>query len=438
MRGHTQATLGKTGIFVAARLALALGTLAVHAQDSGGDPAGNREILKTIKLYIGKSDVPSDAKNYEDELTDYSDDGKGHRRCPKYMFIGNKTPIFIEGRGEAGMRQVNIKVTSQTDSAGVRMALFETGASTGIYRNVTSYAHGSSTNIVCLKAQGEVSRGLRIAIKDEELLTVTVIGVMSDPDQTNQLSTSVMVDRAECGVAGYSYTKSSPQQRVLANNLKNITDLVSMLIADGWESIYRASDDAANAWCLVEDFEITTDAGKADAADLVYWSGHGGVKKCGFLRSDTAKTVAFLTYDNAGLGDTDANWAIFDSCDFFTANLADFKKLCGHGLRLACGYASPSPMDDEGKAAFFMARLREGKTIKDAWCLTVKEYPPKMDSPVVIGVVVGVKALDCGNDSIVSVTKNCSLSPIKISRAPSGNDGFNIICQQAVVPPYSY
>jgi hypothetical protein len=207
----------------------------------------------------------------------------------------------------------------------VEITLKETAPKSGIYRNVV----GEWSELLYL---GEESGGApaRVKVVDEELLTFRLVSD-SGYGADVQAEYQVMADRAECGSGYYNYV-DVPDWPQIHSTTDIHNDFIKMLTdtkagydkPDAAPVLWSTYEGAGDAVCRKSHYAEPTDANKADAADIVIWSGHGSDRDtpnnyyCLFL--DINKNLEKLHHDDVKLGNTDAEWAIFQTCRFLNTS----------------------------------------------------------------------------------------------------------------------
>jgi hypothetical protein len=149
----------------------------------------------------------------------------------------------------------------------------------------------------------------------------------------------------------------------------------------------------------------------ADAVDLTSWSGHSTVGKVdGWHFFYENKKCVGLVRSATGLGNADADWAIFDTCNSLYASVEDLKNQlltdgrCAHMFLGFWNSAGWSTWTDQGE--YFAKRLKE-VSIKQAWFdyCHYRQYP---------GTYVRVfYAEDCKDESLAGP------GPIEVRRDPT-------------------
>ena len=409
----------------------------------------------SIRLYLGEDpDGEIDgACNFTNELTDYPKT-ETHSRSPKYMFRRSDV-IFVEVRGidPAGV-DLNeyLSVYSATEEENKYIPLKETGTDTGIYRNVIS---GWTDGALRLTHKGANDTDLRISVKDEEVL---YFHIKKTGDGHSPALKDIMVDRAEVGAAGLEYKDLDGYDRLYStvtcaeDFIKYLKNPLGNATITSFTPVYDAHSDTT---CKKEDFTSVKDSSRADAADIVSWSGHGtniGGSKyyCIFLKGDEDE-VDKLYQDNVGLGNTDAEWAIFNSCRFLNTSTeaedgdngpgvkqedidAELKKICKNGLHIVCGFKTRMNMGySPSISKEFIDELNSGSTIVEAWKETARKCTKKNAGEITIGRIFGLKT--SLSQSFVPDNDN-GIYPIRIvSRDPNSTDKYEVLGTTRVQNP---
>jgi hypothetical protein len=404
-----------------------------------------------IEVFIGQSDDINDEANFTVKLVDYPAEGQ-RPRCPKYMY-GKDHPLFIQAKNlPAGqgtlLRQV--RVTSESDSSELEITLKETGTNTGVYRNVV----GTWSDLLYV---GDATQGgpKRVKVTNEEVVTFKLASHGGVGDYDTLAKCDVMIDRAECGSGYFNYV-DVPNWPVLNSTTDIHRDFVQMLTKtkDGYTkpagapvcwATYAAAGDAN---CRQEHYASAADAQSADAADLVIWSGHGtdfgstSGYYCAFL--DANKNIVQLHHNDVALGNTDAEWAIFETCRFLnTANeesngpghgtatdatiVAELKQMFS-GLHLVMGYKTKCRVwghfaerlincssCDQGSEH----GLDQGTTIRFSFARSTRHCP--MQDQDMVPRVFGAES--CLGDKLYS-DQGKKLAPVPLSRDPLATDTY--------------
>ena len=418
------------------------GTAAFHWSAKMGKPI--------LEVFIGQSDQVNDEANFEVMLTDYPAEG-GRPRNPKYLF-GKEAPIFIQVRNiEPGQGTLlrRVRASSESDPVYVEITLKETAPQSGIYRNVV----GEWSELLYL---GEESGGspAHLEVIDEEVITFRLVSD-SGVDADVQAEYQVMADRAECGSGYYNYVDAPPWPQL--NSTTDIhNDFIQMLTdtkggydkPDAAPVLWSTYEGAGDAVCRKSHYASPTDSDKADAADIVIWSGHGTDTDtpndyyCAFL--DVSKNTQKLHHGDVQLGNTDAEWAIFQTCRFLntskeesngpghgTATDEDIEtelKQMFAGCHLVMGYKTKMLM-----YAHFAEKLMscincnqgtdhgldQGFTIPMAFSRATRHCP--MQDQDMVPRIFG--ADDCWGDTLYPEGAK-KLEPILLSRDPLATDGY--------------
>jgi len=126
--------------------------------------------------------------------------------------------------------------------------------------------------------------------------------------------------------------------------------------------LWSTYEGAGDAVCRKSHYAEPTDVNKADAADIVIWSGHGSDSGtpnnyyCLFL--DINKNLEKLHHDDVKLGNTDAEWAIFQTCRFLNTSKEESNGP-GHGT------ATDEDIETELKQMFAGCHLVMGYKTKN-------------------------------------------------------------------------
>jgi len=405
----------------------------------------------SLEVFIGQSDQIFDEANFEVMLTDYPAEGE-RQRNPKYMF-GKEDPVFIQVRNiEPGQGTLlrRIRVSSESAPSYVEITLKETATDSGVYRNVA----GEWSDLLYL---GEESGGAptHVGVIDEEVIKfqlVTSSGEYADI----QAEYHVMVDRAECGSGYYNYI-DVPKWPQLNSTTDIHNDFLGMLTdtkagyskPDPAPILWSTYAGAGDAVCRKNDYAEPTDTDKADAADIIIWSGHGtdtGTPNnyyCAFL--DASKNIQKLHHSDVRLGNADAEWAIFQTCRFLNTSkeesngpghgtatdediINELKQMFA-GCHLVCGYKTKNRM-----YAHFAEKLiscincDQGSdhgldvgSIMEIAFIRATRHCPMRDQDMYPRIFV---AVDCRPDWLYSEgTKK--LAPVTLSRDPLPTDNYH-------------
>jgi Family of unknown function (DUF6345) len=421
----------------------------------GSPKTGTAEVaVASMTLYVGRSEqniVESD-DNFVTELTDY-EQTETHPRSPLFIF-GEPNPIFIEVTGlpaGLGILEKCVQVSSESDPVGVALSLNEVPGKPGTYRNVIA---GWTSNKLLLGTKSGSVRGQVIRIKTtrREVLTFTL-----NQAGTMPVSKNVMVERGRTGAGYFTYNdidicpygKRKSTKPIAEGFVAGFRQATSVPTSRPyWPCAYLGAGDAV---CRIGDYMNPTDSDKADAASIIMWVGHGTAEQnagkwdyyCVFINETGMEK---LHHDDVGLGDTLANWAIFHSCRFLNTDgeaedgpndgltvdpdavNAELKKMCGHGMRLVCGWKTRMYMKP-GLGAYFAERLQEGDDIADAWIATSMVFPREDENKVSIARVFGAEA--CANDNVVPITDSPMAPVILCPRDPVPADSYSVLQELA-------
>jgi hypothetical protein len=401
-----------------------------------------------LQVFIGQSDEINDEANFYIRLTDYPADGERPRN-PRYIF-GKRSPIFIQVsnyKQGLGILEDRVLAMSRDGQWGqwIDVALKE--VEPGVYRNVKD----DWNDCLYLGEESAISPQRTIKVVDEDVLTF----ILKEPDGIDPETVAeveVMVDRAECGAAYYTYGWGTTGWRALKRTKDNAENFLSELQSESQRPVFwQTYTGLGNGNCKLSQFAQGTDATQADAADIVIWNGHGDITSdyyCAFLKPGSlyGYTTDPLFHSGVGLGDTDTEWVIFNTCRFLNTNVetADgvndppvpaaqidplLKQMFQHGLHLACGFKTKMRMHPDISKKF-IEEVRLGHTIVDAW-LVACALGQKHDGGVTIGRVFGAKA--CINETFYT---EHLLDPIVVQRDPLPTDEYGVL-GEIVIPPYN-
>jgi hypothetical protein len=162
----------------------------------------------------------------------------------------------------------------------------------------------------------------------------------------------------------------------------------------------------------------------ADAVDLTSWSGHSNYRFPGWHFFRENNSCIGLVQSATGLGNTDADWVIFDTCLSLNTSLQDMKNQLltdGRCAHMFLGFWNCSSWDWPDQGEYFAKRLNE-TTIKQAW-FDYCQYKQR------VGTTVRVfYALDCNDESLAGP------GPIEIRRDPTKDSVWTY--KDYTRPPY--
>lgn len=157
-------------------------------------------------------------------------------------------------------------------------------------------------------------------------------------------------------------------------------------------------------------------------------------------------TTDRLYQHNVGLGNGDADWAVFNTCRFLNSYHENqdgrndepvdqlrieglLKQMCRKGLHLVCGWKTRMDMNP-GMGQYFVERLRARDFIKDAWIATTRQHP--RTNGWSIGRVFGAE--NSKYDYLCPFIES-ALSPVLLSRDPLDTDSFAVVAEYALYNP---
>ncbi|MEM7247038.1 MAG: DUF6345 domain-containing protein [Acidobacteriota bacterium] len=377
--------------------------LDTHTSPDGDNKrpsSGRIEILEVRSLTPGQLVAYVDA-GFSTKLEDWPEE-EGRSRSPKALF-GNDDPIYLRlerpGGDPGSAEDVAVRVTSESDPAGLVVLLRETAVDSNIYDNVTAPGE-------LLYLDRETSEGSndRIKILDEEVLSFTVIDEPS-------LNLEVMVDRGEHGEEWQSRygTYSCSRRPVLPTLVFSpwTSREWGLGLAEhrpGWERAFANGDlDSREAH-----WSAATDEQHVDSVDIAWWTGHGvGHSEVipyldFFVDQDCSAFGAMddhLRQDEASFGETDVEYLVFNTCNFLRTSpdlpieeqVAELQRMMG-GAHLLLGYGSSMKVyrDAGGRFAFYVDRF----TLQDAWFEQARDFQWHNNDPTTVRVFGAVDRLN--------------------------------------------
>jgi hypothetical protein len=327
-----------------------------------------------VNFTVVKLEVFTDS-SYTNPLVDWPINGD-RPRSPKYLF-GENDPIYVQVDNLGTDPQIAepiydfVKVTSESEGLAL-VHLKETGLDTQVFRN-NSVVNDQLQLLYLDEESCTTAEGHKIKVIDEEVLTFSL---EIQPGSDNYVTCkTVMVDRAEVGTEWQDdydpkCTCTPPLWDLLASNFGyGLFQYIGGEPALVWfkdESFRNADyDSQINHWLA------DSDSSHADAVDLTSWSGHNHYKFPGLHFFREGANCIGLVRAATNLGDTDADWVIFDTCTYLNASETTLKadllnsERCPH---LFCGFVDTATWNKPFQGYYFAQYLtKKNMTIKEAW-----------------------------------------------------------------------
>jgi len=342
-------------------------------------------------------------------------------RSPKYIF-GEDDPIYVQVKNigtdpnVAESKDAAVAVISQSSDY-IYLDLKETGVDTQIFRN----SEAERGELLYLSTEDNddyptTTDPDKITVMNEEVM---YFYLRIPPGGTAyKRSVDVMVDRAEIGVEYQEkyvlYYSCNPKWPNIASDRfgQQLFDNIGGEPNLVWFKNFCNPD----IYSLPCHWHENTDTCFADSVDMTSWSGHRGSswRSMHIFKKDHSCDKFLLM--NTNLGNTDADWIIFDTCNSLaTDHIMDYNDLedelvssvsgqrCAH---LFLGFYSLGYWDKLDCGEHFADLLEDG-SIKQAWFDYCKDRQPS-------GTVVRIfGAEDCMGDSVAGT------GPIEVSRDPT-------------------
>jgi len=377
--------------------------------------------VDTVKVTVIHVELFVDA-NYTKPLDDWPKE-EDHPRSPKYMF-GKTDPIYVQvkniGKDPDVVEDFNEAVVAISQSSGyIYTDLRETGADSQIFRN--SIAERGELLYPSTEDKDDYPTTMdpdRITVMNEEVLFF-YLSIPPGNTSNYKLSEHVMVDRAEIGVEYQeryvTYCKCKPEVPDLASHRfgRQLFDNIGGEPNLVWFKNFCEPDINS----LLIHWHKYSDDSYVDSVDMTSWSGHCGSSWRSMHIFKEDYTCNNFILKNTELGNTDAEWIIFDMCYSLTTdvfnNYNDLKddlvssvsgQRCAH---LFLGFHGLSfHTFDPNCGKYFAKRLSE-VGIKQAWF----DYCKNSQPPSTIVKIFGAE--DCMDDSVAGP------GPAIVSRDPT-------------------
>ncbi len=246
----------------------------------------------------------------------------GFLRSPKYFF-GSNNPIYVvvKNLGTNGYTAEQftdvVKVTSESGGLAC-LTLKETGPATNEFDNIAALGE-----LLYLSNENSSGASDKIKVMTEEVLTFSL---EIPPGSGNyEECFDVMVDRAEMGVEYQDwYTRDGhvpglPDVPCHAFGQQLYDNIGGSPFVIWYKNFVNTELDSKKFH-----WQWEYDEYYADSVDLVSWSGHSYGGKWAFYKDNSGNLdlLDIASYE-VHLGDTDAEWVIFDTCYSLMTHLSD-------------------------------------------------------------------------------------------------------------------
>jgi hypothetical protein len=331
-------------------------------------------------------------------------------RSPKYLF-GEDDPIYVQvkniGTDPDVAESIYAAVAVKSPlSPHIYISLQETGADTEVFTNL------ESGELLYISDGTDIDNKKTMVLSEEVLyfwLRIPPIG------GGYKMSEDVMVDRAEIGVEwqqnysgwGCECIPWNPRSHYFGPGFFENSGGEPNLV---WFKNFHEPDQNS----LLSHWHEDTDTPFADSVDMISWSGHRAngsqYRTMHFFKED--RSCETLELEDTMLGNTDADWVIFDTCHSLVGDVNTLKnelvssvsgERCAH-LFLGFYYCADWKFSDCGE--YFANRLKE-VGIKQAWFDYCLYRQPSGSVVRVFG------AEDCMDDSVAGP------GPTEVSRDPT-------------------
>jgi hypothetical protein len=330
---------------------------------------------------------------------------------PVYVQVKNigKDPDVVEDFDEA------VVAISQSSDY-IYLDLKETGADTQIFRNSIA----DRGELLYLSTEDKDDYPVTVAPDEIKVINEEVLYFYLSIPPGNTFnykwSEDVMVDRAEVGTEWQelykTYCSCIPRVWNIATYRFGEQLFYNIGGTPGLEWFKDPNFKNADYYSKWEHWHEDTDSTHADAVDLTSWSGHNNYMGDGwhFFNEFILFPCLRLLPDDTNLGDSDADWVIFDTCLSLYASLEDMKNQLltdGRCAHMFLGFWNTARWQWPDQGEYFADRLDEGKSIKQAWFLYCKD---RQWSGTYVRVFY---AVDCNDESLAGP------GPIEVRRDPT-------------------
>lgn len=320
-----------------------------------------------VKVTVVHVELFIDA-GYTQILDDWPKDGD-HLRSPKYIF-GEDDPIYVRVKNigkdpdEAENFYAAVAVKSQY-SPYIYLSLQETGVDTQIFAGELLYV-----------SDGTDIGNKKTWVIDEEVLNFWL--TIPIGSTAYKRSEDVMVDRAEIGVEWQKYYDVYCSHGGLIFT-ERFGEQLYCNIGGEPGLLWFKNFDRNNLDSLPSHWKPPGDSVYADSVDITSWSGHSwGITNLHFFTNSSCIDLPRADMD---LGDTDAEWVIFDTCWFLDGDANNLKTDLlssnpnARSAHMFLGFAPINDNPDDWVMTYWrdlncgkiFADLLEDMSIQEAW-----------------------------------------------------------------------